>query len=227
MSAEVYETGESPASGVDPAAAGPSEVDPERRKILTAVTTAVGVVGAGFAAVPFVESWLPSASALAGGAPVEIDLTGLGPGQIMTTEWRKKPVWVLHRTAAQIAVLPSLNSQLKDPMSKEPQQPTALPNWNPVQRSVKPEFWVAVGICTHLGCIPQYKPEPGSVDASWRGGFHCPCHGSRYDLSGRVMDGSPAPLNLPVIPYYYKTDSIIVAGDLADGSDLSWAPSVW
>ncbi len=204
-----------------------SDVNTERRKMLTTMTTAVGVVGVGIAAVPFVESLLPSASAVAGGAPVEIDIGGLAPGQMLTMIWRKRPVWVLHRTEAQLAVLPGLNSQLKDPFSQEPQQAPRLPNWNPIQRSVKPAFLVAVGICTHLGCIPKYRPEPGSVSASWRGGFFCPCHGSRYDLSGRVMDGSPAPLNLPVIPYYYKNARTIVAGEMANGSDQNWQPQGW
>ncbi len=204
-----------------------SDVNTERRKILTTMTTAVGAVGVGIAAVPFVESLLPSASAVAGGAPIEIDISGLVPGQMLTMIWRKRPVWVLHRTAAQLAVLPGLNSRLKDPFSQEPQQAPHLPNWNPIQRSVKPEFLVAVGICTHLGCIPKYRPEPGSVSASWRGGFFCPCHGSRYDLSGRVMDGSPAPLNLPVIPYYYKDARTIVAGEMANGSDQNWQPQGW
>ncbi len=203
------------------------EVNPERRRMLTGVVTAVGAVGVGFAAVPFVESLLPSASAVAGGAPVEIDIGGLAPGQMLTVTWRKRPVWVLHRTGAQLAVLPQLNSQLKDPLSREPQQAPNLPNWNPVQRSVKPEFLVAVGICTHLGCIPKYRPEAGSVAPGWRGGFFCPCHGSRYDLSGRVMDGSPAPLNLPVLPYYYKDARTIIAGEMANGADQNWQPSGW
>lgn len=204
-----------------------SEINPERRRMLTTVTTVFGAVGVGFAAVPFVESLLPSASALAGGAPVEIDVGGLAPGQMLTVTWRKRPVWVLHRTEAQLAVLPTLNSQLKDPMSREPQQAPGLPNWNPVQRSVKPEFLVVVGICTHLGCIPKYRPEPGSVNPSWRGGFFCPCHGSRYDLAGRVMDGSPAPLNLPVIPYYYKSARTIVAGEMENGGEQNWQPDGW
>lgn len=195
--------------------------------MLTTVTAAVGAVGVGFAAVPFIESWLPSESALSGGAPATIDVGGLAPGEMTTVIWRKRPVWVLHRTAAQIALLPEFNSQLKDPLSEEPQQAPELPNWNPVQRSVKPEFFVAVGICTHLGCIPKYRPEPDSVNPTWRGGFFCPCHGSRYDLAGRVMDGSPAPLNLPVIPYYYKDARTIIAGEMENGSDQNWQPDGW
>lgn len=201
--------------------------NPERRRLLTTMTTAVGVIGAGFAAVPFVESWLPSESAVSGGAPVEIDVSKIDVGQMITVMWRKRPVWVLHRTAKQLAVLPTLNPQLKDPMCKEPQQAPGLPNWNPVTRAVKPEYFVAVGICTHLGCIPKYRPTPGSVNASWKGGFFCPCHGSRYDLSGRVLDGSPAPLNLPVIPYYYRDERTLVAGEMQNGKLQDWAPEVW
>ena len=195
--------------------------------MLTAVTTAVGAVGAAFAAVPFIESWLPSESAVSGGAPVEIDVSKIEPGQLITVLWRKRPVWVLHRTPDQLALLPHLNSQLKDPDCRQPQQVPGLPNWNPVTRAVNPQYFVAVGICTHLGCIPKYRPAPGSVNASWKGGFFCPCHGSRYDLSGRVMDGSPAPLNLPVLPYYYRDERTLVAGEMRDGSMQDWSPDVW
>jgi len=207
----------------------PSLPNLERRRILTVVTGAVGAVGLMAAAVPFIESWEPSRSARAGGAPVKIDLSKLAPGQMLTAQWRKKPVWVLHRTAAQVRELPKLNGRLKDPLSQELQQPTDMPGWNPVQRSTKPEFFVAVGICTHLGCIPKYRPTPGSVSlgANWPGGFFCPCHGSRYDLAGRVMDGSPAPLNLPVIPYYYESGRVIVAGEMANGAEQNWSPQNW
>jgi ubiquinol-cytochrome c reductase iron-sulfur subunit len=209
---------------------GPGDLEPsnpERRRMLTAVTTAVGLVGAAFTAVPFVESWLPSESAVSGGAPVEVDVTKVELGQMITVLWRKRPVWVLHRTPEQLAILPTLNPQLKDPSCAEPQQAPGLPGWNPVTRAVKPEYFVAVGICTHLGCIPKYRPEAGSVTADWKGGFFCPCHGSRYDLSGRVMDGSPAPLNLPVLPYYYRDERTLVAGVMQNGTLQDWAPEVW
>ncbi|MGH8138293.1 MAG: ubiquinol-cytochrome c reductase iron-sulfur subunit [Steroidobacteraceae bacterium] len=201
----------------------------ERRRTLTAVTAAVGVCGVIAAAIPFVDSWEPSARARAGGAPVKIDLRKLEPGQMIAVQWRKRPVWILHRTAAQVDDLPKLNGRLKDPLSRQPQQPPGLSGWNPVQRSIRPEFLVAVGICTHLGCIPKYRPTSGSAElgAGWPGGFFCPCHGSRYDLAGRVMDGSPAPLNLPVIPHYYERRRVLVAGEMANGSQQSWSPKIW
>lgn len=203
--------------------------DPERRRFLTAAATVVGGLGVAAAAVPFIESMEPSARSRAGGAPVTIDIGGLKPGQMLSARWRQKPVWVLRRTKDQLAELPKLNDRLKDPMSKELQQPPNLPHWDPVQRSIKPEYLLVVGICTHLGCIPGYRPQPGAADlgATWPGGFFCPCHGSRYDLSGRVMDGSPAPLNLPVIPHYYRKDNVIVAGELEDGSESNWSPNTW
>lgn len=207
----------------------PAAPDPQRRRILQAATAGLGVIGAGFAAVPFIESWNPSEQARALGAPVEIDISRLAPGALMTVQWRQKPVWVLHRLESQIAELPKLNDRLKDPLSKEPQQAPNLASWNPIQRSIKPQYLVLVGICTHLGCIPKYRPitDAGTLGAGWPGGFYCPCHGSRYDLAGRVMDGSPAPLNLPVPPHYFRTPTTIVAGDLANGSESDWSPDVW
>ena len=207
----------------------PTAPDLQRRRILRAATAGLGVIGVGFAAVPFIESWNPSEQALALGAPVEIDISKLAPGTMMTVEWRQKPVWVLHRLESQIAELPKLNDRLKDPLSKEPQQVPGLPDWNPIQRSTKPQYLVLVGICTHLGCIPKYRPTPGqgTLGADWPGGFYCPCHGSRYDLAGRVMDGSPAPLNLPVPPYYFRDSTTIVAGDFKNGAESNWQPDVW
>ncbi|MGH8299553.1 MAG: ubiquinol-cytochrome c reductase iron-sulfur subunit [Steroidobacteraceae bacterium] len=203
--------------------------DLDRRRMLTTTTAAVGAVGVALAAVPFIESMEPSESARALGAPVSMDISKLAPGQIMSTEWRQKPVWVLHRTEAQLAELPKLNGQLKDPLSKEDQQAPHLSAWNPIARAINPKYLVVVGICTHLGCIPKYRPQLNAPDlpAGWPGGFFCPCHGSRYDLSGRVMDGSPAPLNLPVPPYYFKNPNTITAGELADGSEQNWEPNTW
>jgi len=203
--------------------------NPLRRRILTYATGGLGLVGAAATAVPFVESWLPSESARALGSPVQIDISGLKPGTMVTTLWRQRPVWVLHRMPEQIAELPSLNGRLKDPLSRQPQQAPDLASWNPIQRSIKPEYLLVVGICTHLGCIPKLRPEPHdpALGANWPGGFFCPCHGSRYDLAGRVMDGSPAPLNLPVPPHYYKSPTLIVAGDLPNGGESNWAPANW
>jgi ubiquinol-cytochrome c reductase iron-sulfur subunit len=203
--------------------------DPLRRRILTAATAGLAAVGAAATAIPFVRSWLPSESARALGSPVQIDISKLKPGTLMTTQWRKRPVWVLHRLPEQIARLPSLSGRLKDPLSRQPQQSPDLAHWNPIQRSIRPEYLLVVGICTHLGCIPKYRPDPdeATLGANWPGGFFCPCHGSRYDLAGRVMDGSPAPLNLPVPPHFYKSATTIVTGDLPDGTQGDWAPANW
>lgn len=204
-------------------------LNPARRRFLTTASTVIGTAGVIAAAIPFIEAMEPSARAKAGGAPVQVDISGLKPGQMLSVRWRQKPLWVVRRTKEELAGLPKINDQLKDPMSREAQQPAGLPNWDPVQRSIKPEYLVMVGICTHLGCIPGYRPKPGSegLGAGWPGGFFCPCHGSRYDLSGRVMNGSPAPYNMPVPPHYYKSGSVIVAGEMADGTDLTWSPTTW
>ena len=205
------------------------EPDLDRRRMLTTTTAAVGAVGVALAAVPFIEALEPSESARAAGAPVTIDISRLAPGHMLSASWRSRPVWVLHRTEAQLAELSKLNRQLKDPLSKEDQQAPNLAAWNPVTRAVNPKYLVVVGICTHLGCIPKYRPQVNdpSLPAHWPGGFFCPCHGSRYDLSGRVMDGSPAPLNLPVPPYYFKDANTITAGELADGKEQNWEPNTW
>ena len=206
-----------------------SEPDLSRRRMLTAATAAVGAVGVGLAATPFIESMEPSETARALGAPVTIDISTLEPKQMLVASWRRRPIYVLRRTEAELKALSSLNGQLKDPLSKADQQPANLPGWNPVQRSIVPEYLVVVGICTQLGCMPKLHPNPGDplLGASWPGGYYCPCHGSRYDLAGRVMDGSPAPLNLPVPPHYYKDAKTIVAGELANGSEQNWEPNTW
>lgn len=204
-------------------------VNKGRRKFLIGATSVVGAAGVAGAAIPFVLSWMPSARAKAAGAPAMADISKLKPGDMVTIPWRKRPVWILHRTKQQIAELPKLNGRLADPFSKEPQQAPNLPHWNPVQRSIKPEYFVAVGICTHLGCIPTYVPKVGSTsfNANWEGGFHCQCHGSQYDLAGRVYTDQPAPLNLPVPPHYYRSENVIVVGTMENGSEASWTPSIW
>ena len=206
-----------------------SEPDLTRRRMLTAATAAVGAVGVGLAATPFIESMEPSETARALGAPVTIDISALEPKQMLVASWRRRPIYVLRRTEAELKTLSSLNGQLKDPLSKADQQPASLPGWNPIQRSIVPEYLVVVGICTHLGCMPKLHPSPGDplLGASWPGGYYCPCHGSRYDLAGRVMDGSPAPLNLPVPPHYYKDAKTIVAGELSNGTAQNWEPNTW
>lgn len=191
------------------------EVDNSRRRFLTTATTVVSGIGAAYVAVPFLGSWAPSAKALAMGAPVEIDISKLEPGAQVTVGWRGKPVQVIRRTKDMLATLDKLTPQLRDPDSLELQQPAYAKNQ---YRSIKEEFLVVVGLCTHLGCVPTYRPDIGGVSASWPGGFYCPCHGSMYDLAGRVYKGVPAPLNLPVPPHRYVSDSLVLIGEDAEGA---------
>jgi len=183
-----------------------------RRRLLVAATSLVGAVGAGYALVPFVQSMNPSARARAAGAPVEADIGKLEPGALLRVKWRGKPVWVVHRTPAMLAALPSNDPRLVDPESSVPQQPSYCQN---PTRSVKPEYLVAIGICTHLGCSPTYRPEvaPDDLGADWKGGFFCPCHGSRFDLAARVFKGVPAPTNLVIPKHTYLSDTTILIGE--------------
>lgn len=187
-------------------------VDKDKRRFLTASTAVVGAVGAGFVAVPFVASWSPSERAKTAGAPVEVDISKLQDGQKVTVEWRGKPVWIVKRTAKSLDDLKGLDDGLRDPASENAQQPEYAQN---ATRSIKPEILVLVGICTHLGCSPTYRPElaPADLGADWKGGFFCPCHGSKFDLAGRVYSGVPAPLNLEVPPHFYKSDRVILVGE--------------
>jgi ubiquinol-cytochrome c reductase iron-sulfur subunit len=189
-----------------------NEVNPSRRRFLTAATTVIGGVGVGFALVPFISSMEPSAKARAAGAPVRADISKIEPGQMIRVKWRGKPVWVVNRTKEMLDVLPTLDSELRDPDSQEPQQPPYAKNG---YRSIKPEYLVLIGICTHLGCSPTYRPDvaPADLGKDWKGGFFCPCHGSRFDLAGRVFKGVPAPLNLVVPPYRYLSDTEIEVGN--------------
>jgi ubiquinol-cytochrome c reductase iron-sulfur subunit len=182
--------------------------------MLVGVTAAVGAVGIVGAAVPFVKSWNPSAKAKAAGAPVTADLSGLEPGQQMVVEWRGKPVWVVRRTPEALADLKKVEGSLRDPNSDESVQPDFAKN---EYRSINKDYLILVGICTHLGCSPTYRPEvaPADLGQSFRGGFFCPCHGSTYDMAGRVYKGVPAPLNLEVPPYKYVTDSVVIIGESA------------
>lgn len=186
-------------------------VDKRRRLFLTAAATAVTGVGAAYVAVPFIASMNPSDRAKAAGAPVEADISKLEPGQLIRVEWRGKPVWVLKRTKEVLVQLEEMKDKLRDPESDESEQPDSCKN---VARSIKPEVFLAVGICTHLGCSPTFRPEvaPEDLGADWKGGFFCPCHGSLFDLSGRVYSGVPAPLNLVVPPHKYLTDTRILIG---------------
>ncbi len=188
-----------------------SDVDLSRRHFLTVATTVTGTVGVVLATVPFVASWRPSARAQAVGAPVEVDISKIDPGSMVAIKWRGKAVWVLHRTPRMIATLNRIEDKLRDPFSNEPQQPAYAANQN---RSIRPEFLVLEGVCTHLGCAPLEKFQPGDPElgADWPGGFVCPCHGSQFDLSGRVYKSVPAPTNLVVPPHRYIGDATILIG---------------
>ncbi len=186
--------------------------DLSKRRFLTNTTVAIGAVGAGFVAVPFLSSWAPSERAKTAGAPVEVDISKLQEGQLLTVEWRGKPVWIIKRTEQNLSDLPTLDGSLRDPASENDQQPEYARN---ATRSRKPKIAVMVGICTHLGCSPTYRPDMGAADlggADWKGGFFCPCHGSKFDLAGRVYQSVPAPLNLEVPPHYYKSERTILIG---------------
>ena len=189
-------------------------VDKSRRRFLIATTSAVGAVGAAGIAVPFIASMNPSARAQAAGAPVEVDISKLQPGERITVEWRGKPVWILRRTEQNLKDLETLGAVLADPQSQVPQQPAYATN---LYRSNEKHKDIAVieGICTHLGCSPTFRPElaPADLGADWKGGFFCPCHGSRFDLAGRVFKGVPAPTNLKVPPFKYLSDTVILVGE--------------
>lgn len=189
------------------------KMNPTRRNLILLTTVAGGAAGV-TAALPFAASMLPSERAKAAGAPVEADISQLAPGQKMTVEWRGQPVWIVHRTPEMLASLPKLDSQLADPKSlRDPDQNTP-PYARNEDRSRKPEYLVVVGICTHLGCSPvdKFAVEPEPFDPTWEGGFYCPCHGSLYDLAGRVFKNVPAPDNLRVPPYMFLSDTRIVIG---------------
>jgi ubiquinol-cytochrome c reductase iron-sulfur subunit len=183
-----------------------------RRKFLLVWTAGLGGVALAATALPFIESMKPSERTLAAGAPAVVDVSKIPPGALITVEWRGKPIWVLHRTPEMLASLRKVEPELVDPASKVGQQPYYAAN--PV-RAIRPEYAVLVGICTHLGCVPLFRPEPGAPDlgASWPGGFYCPCHGSRFDLAGRVFRNVPAPRNLEVPPYMYREDKQLVIGE--------------
>jgi ubiquinol-cytochrome c reductase iron-sulfur subunit len=187
------------------------DVSQGRRRFLIGATSVVGGVGVVGAAVPFVASWNPSAKAEAAGAPVTVNVSKIEPGQQITVEWRGKPVWIIRRTEEMQANIEKLNDRMKDPQSEAPQQP---PYIDGILRSLKPEFAVLVGLCTHLGCVPSYRPEvaPADLGDEWLGGLFCPCHGSRYDMAGRVYEAQPAPLNLEVPPYRFDDDATLTIG---------------
>ena len=183
-----------------------------KRRVLLTATTLAGGAAAGAAAVPFVASMMPSERAKAAGAPVELDIANLGPGQKMVVEWRGKPVWLVYRTKEMLKAIRAVDALVADPESQRSEQPEYAQN---EFRSLKPEYLVVVGICTHLGCSPvdrfERKPEP--FEADWQGGFYCPCHGSLFDLAGRVYKNKPAPTNLVVPPYQFLAQDKLLIGD--------------
>ena len=188
------------------------EVNQGRRRFLTGMTCAVGAVGVAGAAIPFVGSWYPSAKAKAAGAPVKANISKLEPGQMTTVEWRGKPVYIVRRTQETLDNLAKQTDNLRDPNSEASKQPSYV---DPTNRATNPEYLILVGLCTHLGCAPMYRPEVGAQDLGgdeWLGGFFCPCHGSKFDLAGRVFKGVPAPLNLEVPPYNFETDVVVTIG---------------
>ena len=193
----------------DHAVVAEDEVDLSRRKFLTRATIATGAVGAVFAAVPFIESWAPSERARAQGAPTQMDISKIEDGQMAVTVWRRSPIYVVHRTPDMVARVSGHDADLKDPESKDSNQPKYATN---TLRSRTPQFLVVIGTCTHLGCLPKQHFDKADLYPSWPGGFLCPCHGSRFDLAGRVFDGSPASINLNIPPYSYPNPTTLLVG---------------
>ncbi|HEY4210776.1 MAG TPA: ubiquinol-cytochrome c reductase iron-sulfur subunit [Steroidobacteraceae bacterium] len=188
------------------------EPDLSRRRVLRRATWTLGAVGAFFTLIPFVESWLPSERARAVGGPVTVDPTKIDPGQMVIVIWRRQPIYLVRRTAQMLMQLGGHDARLKDPGSQNSAQPSYADN--PL-RSRRSDLFVTIGICTHLGCLPKARFSPAQVDlgADWPGGFLCPCHGSRFDLAGRVFDGSPASVNLVIPPYYFSPAGMLVVGE--------------
>jgi len=190
-----------------------NEVNPARRNFLLKVTGVVGTGGVAGLAVPFVGSWNPSAKALAAGAPIKIDISKLSVGEILgpIPAWRDKPIFIVKRSEQMLENLNAKNERLADPTSERVQQPTYAKNET---RSIRPDVLVLVGLCTHLSCSPKFRPAiaPQEFDPEWVGGFYCPCHGSKFDLAGRVYAGVPAPSNLEVPPHFYESDEVVVIG---------------
>lgn len=195
-----------------------SDIDQDKRKFLVMATSAVGAVGVAATAVPFIGSMLPSERAKAAGAPVEVDISKVAPGTMMTAEWRGKPVWIINRTPEMTAELSKHNDQLSDPTCEvTSQQPAYCKNTG---RSIKENIGVIIGICTHLGCSPTPKMAmKGDMGDNWSGGFFCPCHGSKFDLAGRVLKGSPAPINLVIPPYKFINDTTLLIGEDATATE--------
>jgi ubiquinol-cytochrome c reductase iron-sulfur subunit len=208
----------------DTASANSASLEKTRRDFLYVATASVGAVGAAATLIPLIDQMSPDAATIAAGAPVEFDLSKVQPGQQIQARWRERPIFIVHRTPQILQTLqsPELLAELADPKSSERQQPPYADNW---YRSIKPEYGVLVGICTHLGCIPMFEPMPNAIQpaANWLGWYFCPCHGSKYDLAGRVFSGVPAPYNLPVPPYYFVNDTTIRIGDNPSNVNFDFA----
>ena len=189
-------------------------IDEQRRCFLRRATTAVGGIGLAAASVPFFSYWMPSADTEAAAAPIKIDISSLQPRQQLTVPWRGMPIWIIMRDQEMLDSLSKLTNTLRDPLCEQDQQPAYCKNTN---RSIKPEIFITIGICTHLGCVPTYRPDVKSVSPEWLGGFYCPCHGSKYDLAGRVYQNVPAPLNLKIPRHMYVSDKEIMVGQDQDG----------
>ena len=182
-------------------------IDKSRRRFLTAATTVVGGAGVVAVAVPFLASWNPSARAQSAGAPVQADISKLEVGAQVIVKWQGKPVWIVRRDEEALGTLSKITPELRDPDSNESIQPAYAKNED---RSIKREYLVVVGICTHLGCSPSYRPE---ITADWLGGFFCPCHGSKFDFAGRVYKGVPAPTNLDIPPHKFVAEHVVLIGE--------------
>ena len=188
-----------------------SSIDEAKRLWVVQITKLLSVIGLAGIFYPLLRYLSPSKEAKAQGGPVTIDVSGMAIGEQKTVVWRGKPVWIVRRSADDVARLVSLNDDLRDPYSTVDQQPVYAKN---IGRSLRPDFLVLLGVCTHLGCAPTFRPEPGAVDASWPGGFYCSCHGSRFDLAGRVFKDMPAPTNLEVPPYRFEKDMLIIGDEV-------------
>ncbi|TAL84335.1 MAG: ubiquinol-cytochrome c reductase iron-sulfur subunit [Rhodanobacter sp.] len=205
------------------------EMRKDRRHFLISAAGVLGAGAVGLFADVLIDNMNPGKAVEALGAPIDVDVSKMEPGQLILAEWKKKPIWILKREAWMLKTLsePSLLRRLKDPESKQNQQPASkFINGN--YRALQPEMFIAVALCTHMQCIPDYRPAPHTVTPWWPGGFHCACHGSMYDFSARVIEGSPAPLNIPVPPYYWKTPMVAHIGEMnGSGLDKNWTPDIW
>lgn len=206
-----------------------TEVSAGRRRFLVAATGVLGATAAGLFADVLVETMNPGKAVAAEGAPIDVDVSKIEPGQLIMAQWKKKPIWILRRQKWMLETLSKegLLGRLKDPDSKAAQQPASR-YINGNYRAIKPHMFVAVALCTHMQCVPDYRPSPHTVTSWWYGGFHCPCHGSTYDFSARVFEGSPAPLNIPIPPYWWKSDTIVRIGEgNSSGLHEDWTPEIW